>query len=303
MDVKPLNPPAPPRGQAAPSLDGRPPVAATAPQPFVYPLQGEFREPDWTRIPGYRTASRADWESALWQRKHTVKNLRELKEALGDLLPDDLAAEHRAGPARAGDDVDPHPAADDQHDGPGGPVARPGPPLHAARLRRPADRLAEPPARQPRQPPRGGHVGRGRADPPLPHQGAGGDALHLSPVLRPLHPHGPGGQRRAAGGEAPVRPPAARAVREDPRLPPPDARRSATWSSRAATSPTCPIQTLEAFVSRCWTSRTSATSGWPRRASWACRSTSSRPRCSRGSTRLAKKALRARNASSRCTPT
>src|SRR6185295_19113494 len=92
MDVKPLNPPASPRGQASPSPDGRPPVAASAPQPFVYPLRGEFREPDWTRIPGYRTASRADWESALWQRKHTVKNLRELKETLGDLLPETLLA-------------------------------------------------------------------------------------------------------------------------------------------------------------------------------------------------------------------
>ncbi len=76
MDVKPLNPPAPARGRPAPSAAGRPPVAATAPQPFVYPLQREFREPDWTRIPGYRAVSAADWESALWQRKHTVKNLR-----------------------------------------------------------------------------------------------------------------------------------------------------------------------------------------------------------------------------------
>ena len=33
----------------------------------------------------------AEWESALWQRRHTVKNLKQLKEALGDLLPDDLA--------------------------------------------------------------------------------------------------------------------------------------------------------------------------------------------------------------------
>src|SRR5207245_2245682 len=31
-------------------------------------------------------------ESALWQRKNTVKNLAELKEVLGSVLPDDLAA-------------------------------------------------------------------------------------------------------------------------------------------------------------------------------------------------------------------
>jgi len=63
-----------------------------AAQPFKYPLEREFREPDWTRLPGYRNVSRADWESALWQRRHTVKNLRELKAALGPLLPDDLLA-------------------------------------------------------------------------------------------------------------------------------------------------------------------------------------------------------------------
>ncbi|TMB28091.1 MAG: lysine 2,3-aminomutase, partial [Deltaproteobacteria bacterium] len=42
-------------------------------------------------MPGYRAVSREDWESALWQRKNTVKNLAELKEALGKFLPDDLA--------------------------------------------------------------------------------------------------------------------------------------------------------------------------------------------------------------------
>src|SRR3954447_11371765 len=67
------------------------PAALTASQqPFVYPLQREFVEPDWNRIPGYKGVSQADWESALWQRKHTVKNLKELKAALGPLLPDDL---------------------------------------------------------------------------------------------------------------------------------------------------------------------------------------------------------------------
>ena len=89
MAVKPTDLPASPRPLSIAS-DGRPPVAATAPQPFVYPLRREFVEPDWTRIPGYRSVSRADWESALWQRKHTVKNLRELKETLGGLLPDTL---------------------------------------------------------------------------------------------------------------------------------------------------------------------------------------------------------------------
>ncbi len=60
-------------------------------QPIPYPPRFEYVEPDWTRIPGYRGVSAADWENATWQRKHTIKNLRELKETLGDLLPQSLA--------------------------------------------------------------------------------------------------------------------------------------------------------------------------------------------------------------------
>ncbi|RKH57491.1 lysine 2,3-aminomutase [Corallococcus sp. AB049A] len=68
------------------------PEAGPAQQPFTYPLRKEFVEPDWRRIPGYKDVTAAEWESSVWQRKHTVKNLRELKAALGPLLPDDLAA-------------------------------------------------------------------------------------------------------------------------------------------------------------------------------------------------------------------
>jgi lysine 2,3-aminomutase len=59
-------------------------------QPFTYPLARAFVEPDWTRLPGYRGVSRADWESAQWQRAHTIKDLKELKLALGEFLTDDL---------------------------------------------------------------------------------------------------------------------------------------------------------------------------------------------------------------------
>ena len=62
-----------------------------AEQPFRYPLERGFAEPDWTRLPGYRGVTQTEWESALWQRKHTIKNLKELKNALGDLLTDELA--------------------------------------------------------------------------------------------------------------------------------------------------------------------------------------------------------------------
>ena len=61
-----------------------------AEQPFKYPLERAFAEPDWTRLPGYKDVTVAEWESALWQRKNTIKNLAELKEAMGPLLPDAL---------------------------------------------------------------------------------------------------------------------------------------------------------------------------------------------------------------------
>lgn len=51
----------------------------------------DFAEPDHQRLPGYRNVSEQDWNSALWQRRNTVKNLSELKEVFGSLLPDDLA--------------------------------------------------------------------------------------------------------------------------------------------------------------------------------------------------------------------
>jgi len=62
-------------------------------QPFEYPLKREFVEPDWTRLPGFADATKAQWESAQWQRSHTVKNLVEFKRALGEHLTDDLYAD------------------------------------------------------------------------------------------------------------------------------------------------------------------------------------------------------------------
>ena len=60
-------------------------------QPFQYPLGRAFVEPDWRRFPAWKDVTRAQWESALWQRQHTVKSLKELKEVMGPLLHDDLA--------------------------------------------------------------------------------------------------------------------------------------------------------------------------------------------------------------------
>lgn len=62
-------------------------------QPFPYPLKREFVEPDWIRLPGFADVTVEQWESAQWQRAHTVKNLVELKRALGDHLDDELYAD------------------------------------------------------------------------------------------------------------------------------------------------------------------------------------------------------------------
>jgi lysine 2,3-aminomutase len=65
---------------------------AAAGQPFKYPLERACVEPDWRRFPGWQDVTTEQWESALWQRQHTVKNLKELKEVMGALLPADLEA-------------------------------------------------------------------------------------------------------------------------------------------------------------------------------------------------------------------
>jgi len=59
-------------------------------QAFEYPLRREFVEPDWRRIPGFRDVTAEQWETAQWQRAHSVKNLTEFKRVLGDHLDEEL---------------------------------------------------------------------------------------------------------------------------------------------------------------------------------------------------------------------
>ncbi|WP_433225346.1 KamA family radical SAM protein [Actinomadura formosensis] len=64
----------------------------TARQPYAYrrrPLQ----EPDWRRLPGWRDVTQDEWESAQWQRAHCVKNLRQLRQVMGDLLDESFYAD------------------------------------------------------------------------------------------------------------------------------------------------------------------------------------------------------------------
>jgi lysine 2,3-aminomutase len=61
-------------------------------QPYEY-RRRPLVEPDWTRFPGWRDVTREQWESAQWQRVHCVKNLRQLRTVLGDLVDEEFYAD------------------------------------------------------------------------------------------------------------------------------------------------------------------------------------------------------------------
>jgi lysine 2,3-aminomutase len=61
-------------------------------QPYPY-QQRELVEPDWTRFPGWREVTSAQWADVQWQRAHCVKNIRQLRELMGDLLTDAFYAD------------------------------------------------------------------------------------------------------------------------------------------------------------------------------------------------------------------
>ena len=56
-------------------------------QPYPY-RRVQLAEPDWTRFPAWRHVTASQWESAQWQRAHCVKNVRQLREVLGDAVDD-----------------------------------------------------------------------------------------------------------------------------------------------------------------------------------------------------------------------
>jgi len=61
-------------------------------QPYRY-ARRELVEPDWRRLPGWRDVTVQQWESAQWQRAHCVKNVRQLRMVMGDLLTEDFYAD------------------------------------------------------------------------------------------------------------------------------------------------------------------------------------------------------------------
>ncbi|GAA3823824.1 lysine 2,3-aminomutase [Nocardioides panacisoli] len=61
-------------------------------QPYPY-RRTELVEPDWTRFPGWRDVTPADWASVQWQRAHCVKNVGQLRDVLGDLVDERFYAD------------------------------------------------------------------------------------------------------------------------------------------------------------------------------------------------------------------
>ena len=61
-------------------------------QPYAY-RRRELVEPDWNRLPGYRGVTAEEWASAQWQRAHCVKNVKQLRELMGDLIEDRFYAD------------------------------------------------------------------------------------------------------------------------------------------------------------------------------------------------------------------
>ncbi|HET6986179.1 MAG TPA: lysine 2,3-aminomutase, partial [Kribbella sp.] len=58
-------------------------------QPYAY-QRAELLEPDWTRIPGWKDVTAEEWRSVQWQRSHCVKNVKQLRVVMGDLLDERL---------------------------------------------------------------------------------------------------------------------------------------------------------------------------------------------------------------------
>jgi lysine 2,3-aminomutase len=72
--------------------------ADTYGQPYGYERK-ELVEPDWRRFPGWRDVTDAQWRDAQWQRVHCLRNIKQLRAVLGELVDerfyDDLAADQR----------------------------------------------------------------------------------------------------------------------------------------------------------------------------------------------------------------
>jgi lysine 2,3-aminomutase len=73
-------------------------MTTPAGQPYEY-RRVELVEPDWTRFPGWRHVTAAQWENAQWQRVNCVKNIKQLRAVMGDLLEERFYADLEADQA------------------------------------------------------------------------------------------------------------------------------------------------------------------------------------------------------------
>ncbi|MBA0125834.1 lysine 2,3-aminomutase [Haloechinothrix sp. YIM 98757] len=64
-------------------------------QPYVY-QRTELVEPDWRRFPGWSDVTEAQWRDAQWQRVHCVRNIKQLRALMGDLLDESFYADLEA---------------------------------------------------------------------------------------------------------------------------------------------------------------------------------------------------------------
>lgn len=65
------------------------PTATRGLQPYEY-RRRQLGEPDWRRFPGWRTVTDAEWADVQWQRAHCVKNVRQLREVLGNRVGEEF---------------------------------------------------------------------------------------------------------------------------------------------------------------------------------------------------------------------
>jgi lysine 2,3-aminomutase len=61
-------------------------------QPYVY-RHTALVEPDWRRLRGWAAVTQEEWASAQWQRAHCVKNIRQLRQVIGDGLAESFYAD------------------------------------------------------------------------------------------------------------------------------------------------------------------------------------------------------------------
>jgi lysine 2,3-aminomutase len=61
-------------------------------QPYAY-RHKPLVEPDWRRLPGWAAVTPQEWASAQWQRVHCVKNIKQLRQVMGDGLDERFYAD------------------------------------------------------------------------------------------------------------------------------------------------------------------------------------------------------------------